>query len=114
MKHFEFVPVGIEQALVIMVSENGLIENRLIKVPRGLPSSTLIEISNYLNSVLKGRSLSESQKIIDDEIKTHKEDIDNVSKSLIDQGIACWAAEILTKNSLLIMVFLIKVPCSIR
>ncbi len=101
MKHIEFVPVGKEQALVIMVSENGLIENRLIKVPRGLPSSTLIEISNYLNSRLKGRSLSESQKIIDEEIKTDKEDIDNVSKSLIDQGIACWA-DVSKKNKLIV------------
>ena len=101
MKHIEFVPLGKEQALVIMVSETGLIENRMIKIPKGLPGSVLIEITNYLNSRLKGRSLSESQKIIYNEIKTHKEDIDNVSKKLIDQGIACWA-DVNKKNKLIL------------
>ena len=93
--------LGKEQALVIMVSETGLIENRMIKIPKGLPGSVLIEITNYLNSKLKGRSLSESQKIIYNEIKTHKEDIDNVSKKLIDQGIACWA-DVNKKNKLIL------------
>ena len=101
MKHIEFVPVGSEKALVIMVSETGLIENRIIKTPKGLPNSVLIEITNYLNSKLKGRTLLESQSIIEDEIKNDRRDLDKVSKRLIDQGIACWA-DVNQKNKLIV------------
>ncbi len=101
MKHIEFVPVSKEQALVIMVSEKGLIENRLIKIPKGLPDSVLVEITNYLNSRLKGRTLLESQKIIQEEIKNDRKNLDKVSKKLIDQGIACWA-DANKKNKLIV------------
>ena len=39
LKHIEFVPVSNDKALVILVTENGMIENRIIKIPKGLPSS---------------------------------------------------------------------------
>ena len=101
MKHIEFLPISKEQALVVMVSDKGLVENRLIKLPKGLPSNTLVEISNYLNSRLKGRSLIESQTIIKEEIKSDGKDLDEVSKKLIDQGLACWA-DANKKNKLII------------
>ena len=89
LKHIEFVPVDSEKALVILITEAGIIENRIIKIPNGLPSSILIEISNYLYSIIKGRTLKESKKIISEEIKNDKMLIDNVTRKLIDQGIAC-------------------------
>ncbi len=101
LKHIEFIPVSKEQALVIMVSETGLIENRIIKIPKGLPNSILVEITNYLNARLKGRSLTESRKIIKEEIKNDREYLDKVSKKLIDQGLACWA-DATKKNKLIV------------
>ena len=101
MKHIEFVPVSSEQALVVMVTENGLVENRLIKIPRGLPNSVLNKITKYLNSKLEGRSLLESKQIIQNEINFEKKNLDKVSKKLIDQGIACWA-DATKKNKLIV------------
>ena len=101
MKHIEFVPVSKEQALVIMVTENGLVENRLIRIPKGLPSSTFTYITNYLNSRLQGRSLSQSKIIIEKEIKDDKRLLDKESKRLIDKGLACWA-DANKKNKLII------------
>ena len=54
LKHIEFVPVGNDKALVILVTESGMIENRIIKTPKGLPSSLWVETTNYLNSITKG------------------------------------------------------------
>lgn len=101
MKHIEFVPVSSQQALVVMVTENGLVENRLIKIPRGLPNSVLNKITKYLNSKLEGRSLLESKQIIQNEINFEKKNLDKVSKKLIDQGIACWA-DATKKNKLIV------------
>ena len=45
------------KALVIMVSEDGQVENRVIETPPGLPVSALSEARNYLNARLRGRTL---------------------------------------------------------
>jgi heat-inducible transcriptional repressor len=90
LKHIEFVPVSNEKALVILVTESGVIENRIIKVPKGLPTSLLVETTNYLNSIIKGRTLKESKKIIRSEIKDDRKYMDKVTKNLIDEGFACW------------------------
>ena len=90
LKHIEFVPMSEDRALVILITEDGIIENRIIKIPKGLPSSLLIETTNYLNSVIKGRTLVESKKIINEEIQNDKLNIDKVAEKLINEGIACW------------------------
>ena len=90
IKHIEFVPVSNEKALVILVTETGIIENRSIEVPKGLPASLLVETTNYLNSIIKGKTLQESKKIIINQIKDDKKYIDKVTKNLIEQGFACW------------------------
>tara|TARA_B100001027_G_scaffold41207_1_gene26326 strand:- start:1148 stop:2254 length:1107 start_codon:yes stop_codon:yes gene_type:complete len=101
LKHIEFVPVDTEKALVILITEDGIVENRIIKIPKGLPNSVLIEISNYLNSIIKGRTLSESKRIISSEIKKDKTYIDTATKKLIKQGFACWD-DASKKNNLII------------
>ena len=79
-----------KKALVILVTETGIIENRIIEVPKGLPASLLVETTNYLNSIIKGKTLQESKKIIINQIKDDKKYIDKVTKNLIEQGFACW------------------------
>src|SRR5258707_7105515 len=48
LKDVEFVAIAPGKALVIMVSEDGQVENRVIETPPGLPVSALSEASNYL------------------------------------------------------------------
>src|SRR6201995_3682167 len=50
LKPLEFVPLGPGRALVVMVTEDGLVENRVIEVPLGLPPSALVSASNFLNA----------------------------------------------------------------
>ena len=56
LKHVEFVAVAPGKALVVMVTEDGTVENRLMETPAGLPVSVLAEASNYLNARLRGRT----------------------------------------------------------
>jgi len=41
LKHIEFVHLGPGRALVVLVTEDGLVENRVIEVPLGLPPAML-------------------------------------------------------------------------
>ena len=53
LTHLEFVSLGPERALVILVAEDGTVDNGAIDVPAGLPPSTLIHASNSLSAGLQ-------------------------------------------------------------
>jgi heat-inducible transcriptional repressor len=91
LKHIEFVNLGPGRALVVLVTEDGLVENRVIEVPVGLPPSTLVSAANYLNSRLIGRTIEEARGEIDQEIGSHKAQLDELTSRVVATGLACWA-----------------------
>ena len=69
LKHIEFVSMDNNRALVITIDINGLVENKLIELPNGFTSASLIEASNYINSKTYGKTLMEVKNIINEELK---------------------------------------------
>ena len=59
LKHIEFVRLDPERALAVLVSEDGQVENRVVNVPLGLPTSALTEAGNFLNARIRGKTLAE-------------------------------------------------------
>src|SRR5215208_948107 len=57
LKHIEFVRLEPDRALVVMVAEDGQIENRVLNLPLGLPTSALTEATNFFNAHIRGRTL---------------------------------------------------------
>ena len=90
LKHIEFVSLGPGRALVVLVSGTGVVENRIIDVPVGLPASSLVEASNYLTSRLVGRRLSEAQDEIRKELETQRAELNELTGKLIEAGLAFW------------------------
>lgn len=93
LKHIEFVHLGNGRALVVMVTEDGVVENRLIDVPVGTLPSALTEASNYLNARLKGKTLEEAKAEITVEMKSRKAQLDEVAARLVSKGLAAWAGD---------------------
>ena len=52
-------------ALVVLVAEDGQVENRIIDLPAGLPPSALTEATNFLNARIRGRTLDEASAEIE-------------------------------------------------
>jgi heat-inducible transcriptional repressor len=75
------------------VAENGLVENRLIDVPMGVPASSLIEATNYLNAKLVGRTLKDARREIISELEEHRAQLDRLTSQLVEQGLATWSGE---------------------
>src|SRR3546814_9731164 len=73
LKHIEFVPLGNQRALVVMVTEGGLVENRIVELPPGLPPSVLTEASNYLNARMKGQMLDELRRQVETDIAQRRD-----------------------------------------
>ncbi|WP_425411177.1 heat-inducible transcriptional repressor HrcA [Hyphococcus sp.] len=88
MRQIEFVKTSPGQALVIMVFEDGRVENRIIDAPDDLPPSALIAAGNYLNARLRGRSLSETRTHIIDEVESNRAELDELTARLVRDGVA--------------------------
>lgn len=90
-KHIEFVTVAPGKALVIIVGEDGQVENRLIDTPLGLPVSALIEASNYVNSRLRGRTLEAARNEIMAELESERALLDALTAKIVAEGLATLA-----------------------
>ena len=93
LKHIEFVSLGPGRALVVMVSASGVVENRIIDVPMGLPAASLVEAANYLSARMVGRTLHEAAEDIGRELKEHRAQLDELTAKVVEQGLATWAGE---------------------
>jgi heat-inducible transcriptional repressor len=90
LKHVEFVPLSPGRALVVLVTEDGLVENRLIEVPLGTPPSTLVAAGNYLSSRLLGRTVVEARAAIAEEVQSKRAELDELTGKLVTAGLASW------------------------
>jgi heat-inducible transcriptional repressor len=90
VKHVEFVALGPDQTLVIMVFDDGQVENRLMRRPAGVTPSALTEASNFLNARMRGRTLVESRIEVGRELERARQELDAVSARLVEDGLAAW------------------------
>jgi heat-inducible transcriptional repressor len=91
LKHVEFVAVAPGKALVIMVSEDGQVENRVIDTPIGLPVSALSEAGNYLGARLRGRTIDTARAEILAELDSEKLELDALTAKVVAAGLATLA-----------------------
>ena len=93
LKHIEFVNLSPGRALVILITENGVVENRVIEVPASLPPSALVEATNFLSARLVGKTMSEVLEIIEKELKDQRAQLDVLTRWVVEAGLATWAGE---------------------
>ena len=93
LKHVEFVALDKERALVITIDINGLVENKIMTVPSGITAAALIEATNYINSKVYGKTLSELKLNISKELETQNKQIDKLSEQLVSEGLAIRSKE---------------------
>lgn len=87
IRKIEFVLLNQEQLLVIMIGENGTIENRIIKVLPNINESDLQQSSNYLSAKLRGKTLSQGLKSLWKELEDEKNCFDSLTTQIVSQGI---------------------------
>ena len=90
IRHIEFVSLGPDRALVVLVFSDGHVENRLFSPPAGLTPSALREAANFLNAIAGGRSLADLRGSIRQEIDKRRQEIDSLAQALVESGLALW------------------------
>lgn len=91
IKHIEFVSLGADRALVVLVFADGHVENRLFTPPPGQTPSSMREAANFLNAVAEGCTLSDLGKAVHEEITKRRQEIDSLAADLVENGLALWA-----------------------
>ncbi len=91
LKHIEFVRLEPERALVVMVAEDGQVENRVLNVPPGLPTSSLVEAGNFLNARIRGKTLADLRGEIEKAVSEGQAELDQLTQKIIATGLASWS-----------------------
>jgi len=93
IKHIEFVSLSQDRALVVLVFSDGHVENRLFSPPPGQTPSSMREAANFLNALVEGKTISELQRTIAQEINQRRQEIDILAQQLVESGLALWQGD---------------------
>ncbi len=91
VKHVEFVALGLNRALVVLVSADGQVENRVVELPPGLPAGALMQATNYLNARLHGLTLGGLRDLVDTEIAANRTALDALTNQVVESGLGVLA-----------------------
>jgi heat-inducible transcriptional repressor len=82
-RHIDFVPLGGNRLLVILVFTDHEVQNRVIELDRVYTPSELEQIANYLNAQFAGLPLDEIRRRLVAEMSQARADLDRVMSSAI-------------------------------
>jgi heat-inducible transcriptional repressor len=91
LKHIEFVRLEPERALAVLVAEDGDVENRILNIPSGLPTSALTEASNFLNARVRGKTLGDLRVEIERTVEEGRAELDQLTQKVVAAGLASWS-----------------------
>jgi heat-inducible transcriptional repressor len=86
LKHIEFVRLDAQTAMVVLVGQDGSVENRIVTLPAGLTSGQLTQASNYLASFAVGKNLSEARAALAAQREEHVAELDELTRKLVEAG----------------------------
>lgn len=93
LRQIEFISLAPGRVLVVMVSEAGLVENRVLDLPENIPPASLTLAANFINAQLAGRGLADMGTILRSEMQRQKNELDGLTAKVVEAGLAIWAGE---------------------
>jgi heat-inducible transcriptional repressor len=67
------------------------VENRILNVPAGLPTSALVEAGNFLNARIRGKTIAELRVEIEAALVAGQAELDQLAQKVIAAGLASWS-----------------------
>ena len=93
LRQIAFVPLSGTQALAVLVSEDGGVENRVVALTAGMTASALVEAGNYMTATLAGLTLVEARARVEREMAEGRAAIDGAAQELVERGLAVWSED---------------------
>ena len=86
-KHIEFLNLSKNRILVIIVTSDGSVQNRVLDIQEEYDQSMLIEASNFFNEHYKDLDISKIKENIIDELSTMKKNMINLMSAAMEFSI---------------------------
>jgi heat-inducible transcriptional repressor len=93
IRHIEFVHLGHDRALVVLVFADGHVENRVFTPPSGQTPASMREAANFVNALAEGKTLAQLRASMRAEVARRRQELDSLARGLVEQGLAVWADE---------------------
>lgn len=84
IRQIEFLPLSHRQILVILVFNNGDVQNRIIQSTTDYSPAELVQAANYLNSALFGKGFQEVRKGLVAEMRKTRQVMDQMMRAAIE------------------------------
>jgi heat-inducible transcriptional repressor len=85
-RHIEFLQLSAKRILLILVTPDGDVQNRIIFTERSYTPSELVEAGNILNQNYTGLTFDEVKKRVREELKQLHEDMTQLMTAALDAG----------------------------
>jgi heat-inducible transcriptional repressor len=83
-KHLEFLPLTEKRILVIIVTSDGNVQNRIILADKPYSASDLTQASNYFNAHYAGQTFEEVQQKLHAELKQMQTDMNKLMNAALE------------------------------
>ena len=85
-KHIEFIGLSERRVLVIIVTDDGNVQNSVLYTNHDYDKTSLTEAANYFNKEFSGYSVEEAKKRLMDDLKHMKTNISDLMSSAINSA----------------------------
>jgi len=86
LQRIEFIPIGPDRVLVVLVMDSGLVQNRLLRVTEALLPHELQQVHNYLNHLCAGKELHEVRRLVQGELDKEQTRYDRLITRALELG----------------------------
>jgi len=83
-KHLEFLPLSEKRILVIVVTEDGNVQNRIILTEKPYSPSELVQAGNFFNQHYAGQSIEQVRVKLREELKQMQTDLNRLMSAALE------------------------------
>ena len=85
-KHLEFLPLSEKRILVIIVTTDGNVQNRIIMADKPYSTTDLVQATNYFNHHFVGHTFDEVHQKLHEELKQMQTDINRLMAAALEMS----------------------------
>lgn len=85
-KHLEFLPLSEKRILVIIVTTDGNVQNRIIMADKSYSTADLVQATNYFNHHFVGHTFDEVHQKLHEELKQMQTDINRLMAAALEMS----------------------------
>jgi heat-inducible transcriptional repressor len=84
LKHIDFIALGANRVLVVLVFNDQDIQNRIIELEQPISASELQQTANFLNEQFVGRNLAEAKHLLVERMQRLRQTLNSMMLSVIE------------------------------